>query len=109
MRSTGPSHVHSTRRRVIAVASGLLIVVGCLAITMAAVASTVDSCHAIPHPQSRCDGSSDSFPHGLLALPPDPFQLSGLSVAGRLAWKQHPDAPDDSLHESFTARAPPLA
>lgn len=99
----------SMARRLIALVSSLLIVGACFAVTSAAFASPGESCHLVPQPQSRCDGSSDSFGHGLLVLPADGFQVPGPSVAGRLGLREKPDTPHDSLHGSVTTSAPPLA
>ena len=108
MRFKGPFKRYSIRRRVIALASGLLMVAACLAIPVAALASGADSCHGTPLSYGRCDGTSPSFGQTILALPVNPVQIPGLPPAGSIAGHSSAAAPDDSFHGSLTARAPPL-
>ena len=96
-------------RSLIALASGLLLLVACLAIPVVALASAADSCHGAPLPHSRCDGASGSSGPSILALPADPFRLPELRTSGTVGRHAIGSAPTHSVYGPFTPRAPPLS
>ena len=106
--STGSRPMRSAGRRLLAVASGVVMVMACIAMPGAALASAADSCHGALLSHGRCDGASSSWGPSVATLPANPLQVPGPSVAGRLAWQEQPDVPDDSHHAPLSARAPPL-
>ena len=107
--ATGSPAIRSVGCRFLALTSGVLMVMACIAMPVAALASAADSCHDPMVSHGRCDGASGSWGHSIVTLPANPFQVPGPSVAGSLAWEEQPDAPTDSVHGPLSARAPPPA
>jgi hypothetical protein len=93
--------------RVVALASGLLLVLACLALPVAALASYADSCHGTPLSYGRCDGTSPAFGQSNLAVPADPPHIPALPAPRNLLGEPSAAVPDYSFHSSLSARAPP--
>ncbi len=105
----GSRNFTSEWRRLLAVASGLLMVIACLAMPVAALASAVESCHSFPLAQGRCDGTSAHFGHGLIAVPAEVVGIPDLPAAGRPGSSPRPPLPGNPFRASITARASPLS